>query len=192
MAKRKRRRLVEVDVLAEIESLATIAGASGSAIHRTLAADERFADRELPSERTVQDIVRELDYRDDSEPWSLTSAAMPDEGALVMPVLGELIRREEVEQTHITRAEADWIVRIRRAAPDMPLFATYRFARFYLALEDSDRADGLAVGDLDAVMALRPWSDEAWTERGKALLDAGRLSWPALLEGAYIELEAGG
>ena len=88
---------------------------SARATLERLRRDPRFRGRVLPSERTVQDIVRELTPADPSDPWRLGDAT-PEEAALILPALGQTMYRDG-HVPMLSRAEAEWLVRIRTAVP---------------------------------------------------------------------------
>ena len=68
---------------------------------------------ELPSDRTIQMIVKEARPPDPSGPWSLADAE-PRDVALVLPVLAAVVGKSQGRQ-HVTRAEAKWVVKLRSA-----------------------------------------------------------------------------
>lgn len=77
--------------------------------------------------------------------------ATPQEAAAVLPVLGELLRSSDWRERSITRLEAEWIVKLRTAVPDLPIPYALRYTRRYLAGieagEPTDRLDReLAAG----------------------------------------------
>lgn len=124
----RRRRRIPGPVLEAIEGLA-LRGFTPAQIDKELASRE-MAD--IPTTRTIRRIVADLAPRDPSTPWHLQDA--DDEAALVLPVLAEVIVQSEGRTRTLTRGEADWIARIRRAAPDYAdLFRVYSLARLALS-----------------------------------------------------------
>ena len=75
----------------------------------------QFTESGVPSENTVRDMVKEVMSRDPSGQWTLADAKI-EEIPLVLPVwrLARSFGRD------LTLAEADWVLRIRTAAQDMP------------------------------------------------------------------------
>jgi hypothetical protein len=102
------------------------------AIRRLVAAGERSPTRahralkeeglfENGNEVSVKTIARRLRYfsgkYDDSGPWSLADSD-PDDAHLVLEVLDRQMNGSPY-QSWPTRALAQWIIRVRKAAPDM-------------------------------------------------------------------------
>ncbi len=142
-------------------------GVNGAAIARALGVDQRFAAR-APSERTVQNVVRELSPPDPSEPWSLADAADGEEAAMVLPVLAAVIRESAGKVSMVTRSEAGWIVKLSRVAGDLPAWALYRLAGKYQRCQVSGRP----TRALDILVAFAPWRGSgAWERYGSALAD---------------------
>ena len=185
MPQRRRRRNIDVNVLAEIQKLSINDGASGAAIHRALDSDDRFTGR-VPSLRTVQDVFKQLTATDESGPWSLGEAVEKDEASLVLPVLAELLANATLGVSTLSVNEARWIARVRRASPDVPPLAAYHIARTYLARE----ARGEAASDVDAVLALRPWDGTGAIAPLTEAHEAGRVSTGAFLLGSVVYAEA--
>lgn len=166
MTKRQRRRRIDPDIMEAIEDMAA-KGIGGAAITRALEKDGRFAGR-VPSERTVQNVVRELSPPDPSESWSLADAADGEEAAMVLPVLAAVIRASAGKVSMVTRSEADWIVKLSRVAGDLPAWALYRLAGKYQRCQVSGRP----TRALDILVAFAPWRGSgAWERYGSALAD---------------------
>jgi len=119
---------------------------SAAEIHREL------GDRPDLSERTIRTAVSKLRGHDLSAPSHLEKGGDVD-AALVLPVLGAVIEQSEGRIRTLTRAQAEWITSIRRAAPDLtdPLHV------YELALV----ALGGKAEHVEQQLAFRPWlSDE--------------------------------
>lgn len=139
----------------------------------------------LPTERTIGRLVKELAAQaspDESEPWSLATAE-PDEAAVIMPVLGAILRHRTIGRPWITRGLAKWIVKVAAAAPTLPHYEQYIVAREYRAAELS-AARSIArpwVTDpktLDAFLACRPWESAEAAERYERLIEQGIVGQP--------------
>jgi hypothetical protein len=122
----------------------------------------KFKLNDIPSLRTVQNIVADLKSPKKSDPWSLADAGT-DEAALVMPVWREVVEYTQGKVSHLTKAEAEWIVKIRRVAPELwpdglSFWHIYLLAREYVLLTDLKKP---TTGP-DAYLAFAPW------ESGKA------------------------
>ena len=108
-----------------------------------------------PDSRHIRRIIDEVLARDRSQPWSLAKAA-PTEAASVPSVLAELIIRSEGRRSDVTEKEAEWITRIRLAAPDFDLWAVYMMAHNYMVRTER----GETTADLDTFLAFAPWRGE--------------------------------
>lgn len=116
MAKGQRTRPV---VKGRIEALATSTDLTAAAIHRTLLDDPAYADDAAEmKERTVQVIVKEARWRDDSGDWSLANPDFTgDDAAKILPVLSALVVSTDGRTNTITNQEAGWIVKLFDAVP---------------------------------------------------------------------------
>jgi hypothetical protein len=132
----------------------------------------RLHDR-LPQRRAIQNIVRAHTPRDPSGPWRMSAASNPSDAALILPVLAAVAEHSAGRTTTVTMREAEWIVRVLTAAPDVPPFDAYQLARQYMRFQDR----GVDTEPLDAVLALAPWRDDA--ERYWRVVDAshGAVGW---------------
>ena len=151
-------RRLSSSVLSLIEQLA-LDGFTPSQIERNLT-EKAVPLASQPSRRTLQRIVQAVRVKDRSGPWSLGDA-VGDEAELVLPVLRAYLNLtslrtvQEKRDLFITRAEARWIVKVARAAPELHVFDKYRLARAYLARETR----GQPTYDLDALLAFQPWDE---------------------------------
>jgi hypothetical protein len=125
---------VDPDVRHAIESFLA-RGWTPTSVLRMLEGDRQFAGR-TPSLRTVTSMKAGLSP-DRSGTWS-PFLAEPDEAALVMPVLVDLVRGEVL--TSITRATARCIARVRLLAPHLEVGEVLRWAGAYLVAGE-DPAD---------------------------------------------------
>jgi len=173
----KRRRYIDGDVQEAIEELAIETDWTPAQIQRKLEKQERFKDESrdtgtrVLSLRTTQKIVKEARHRDLSGRWELPDADDDGAAALILDVLAAVIEETEGRRQYLTKMEAAWVTRIRRAAPDLPpSFDTYRLARFYMAREHWQ----MPSPDLDALLAFAPWRSE---ERRQAYVLALQEEW---------------
>ena len=155
---RQRRRSWPLSVIGRIKEMAASELSSG-AIYRRLELEARsgeagFGLDDVPSRRTIHNIVDEHTPKDESERWLLKDAE-GDEATLVLPVLATLIEKMEGRRSYVTQAEAQWIVRIRRATPDLDLWTVYTLALAYMV-----RVEGGTKDHLDAFLAFAPWRSE--------------------------------
>lgn len=119
-------------------------------IHEDL--KERFRKR-APTLRTVERWVKVFAPPDPSGAWRFADAD-PQDAALVLPVLPDL-RVPGVRP--LTEEEASWIVRLRRAVPQMPPVVVRAMARQYMSYEHRN----LSTEPLDQILAqlCRPSAD---------------------------------
>lgn len=147
---------------AAVQSMAeglALQGLTPAQIERALI-EAGVAPADRPSRRTIQRLVQAVRVHDRSGPWSLGDAE-GDEAPLILPVLraylqlSSLQARKSSRSHFITKAEARWIVRIRRTAPDLHPFDVYLLARAYLGRETRNQV----THDLDALLAYQPWDE---------------------------------
>jgi hypothetical protein len=132
-------------------------------IYRLLKDNEKLLKgHDLPVLRTVQRIHRKAVPPDPSGPWSLADAEVdPDDAALVLPVLAEVIERSGGRWQQFSKDLAGWIVKVRVAAPDIPPRWAFTVAQSYQAGEKHKEA----VDGLDQMLGFAPWRDKAHVRR---------------------------
>lgn len=145
--RRRRRRAIEAPVLEDVLDKLDKAWLPKE-IHEALGMDERFTLDQVPSVRTIQRIAADHAPSSPDETWDLR-ASDPDDSALVVEALRDAYRQSEGRVRHFTRAEAEWVVRVKRARPDFSPWLAYRFARRYLARMEA----GEPTGPLDLQLA---------------------------------------
>lgn len=128
---------------------------SDAEIRYALEGDSRFADKErLPTRRTIANRRRAARGRDKSGPWRLGSLDEPADEALVTETIRELTKARGARVT-VTQKEAERLVQVRKARPDMDPRTAYALAVRYVA-----KGEG-STEWLDLQVAL--WGDnEAW------------------------------
>lgn len=167
MARRRRRRNQDPAVLARIRDLAET-GASAKDIEVSIGQDRDLADRRLPSLRTIQEIVQELSGTDPTEAWSLADAEPGDPlTRVLLDIKADVISRTRGRAKDITRGEASWVGRLLDAAPSLPPQVLHRMAQAYLRAQERSEP----VSELDAILALAPWSSPAHQERYLQAID---------------------
>lgn len=107
----------------------------------------------LPSLRTVQRVVKDVTVEDRSGTWNLSDCKGED-AKLILEVISELVIQTDGKVCSLTKAEAEWIVKIRKAVPDMKLYSTWAMARLYLIQESSGLKEFQA---LDNYLSFTPW-----------------------------------
>jgi hypothetical protein len=126
------------------------AGLAPKAIYDRLV--DEMGEENAPSYRTVQRIVERM-AKDLSGPWSLAEVEGLDEATLsvVLEALAQLIEDSSGQKASLTRAEAGWIAKLRKAAPDLDPGSLLTLARWYAAKEPGKTVD------LDVFVAFHPW-----------------------------------
>lgn len=153
-----------------------LAGLTPTEIVRQLETEKAKAQLEkwgcaVPSLRSVQRIVASMAAKEPSVPWRLADADAlePEARRVVLDALAQLILRSKGRRTSLTVAEADWVARLHDVAPELGGWNLHVLAREYLARGKDSTAD------LDAVLAFRPWHDDASFDRYQRAFDAGWL-----------------
>jgi len=127
-----------------------------AAIRRLVADKERITpaevERELdlspglegldkPERRSIARRLRALRPDDKSEPWDLSQVEVdlptlsPQDLAFLIRTLRVAYQQRQVPR--LTKREAEWIVRVGRARPDISEMLAYRFAHRYMAAQDA-------------------------------------------------------
>ena len=145
---KRRRRQIDADMERAIMVLAD--SHTPTQIHREL--ERRVGKDRTPALRTVQRVIADVTPKD-ALPWQLRDAD-PDDAALLLPVLAAAIERTEGRVRQVTRGHAEWIVRLRRASPEMPLYTAFALARIYVAQVER----GLPTTMFDELLAFAPWT----------------------------------
>ena len=131
-------------VQTEIHTLAA-GGWNAAQIEAALLARSDLTGR-VPGRRTIQKIARRMTVGPDR--WAPLDVS-PDEARLVLPVLGELIRRGIV--TSLDPKIALAIAAVREIAPGLPLYDAFRFAVRYSMTPHRDERQQI---DLDLARAV--------------------------------------
>lgn len=141
-------RRVDPEAKRAIQTLLVL-GYSPTAVLRRVEADEALHGR-VPSLRTITSMAAELRPRgEEGDTWTVGESD-PDEAALVLPVLAELIAAGQM--TSVTRETGRWIATIRRVVPDLPTLEVLVFAARYQAA--ATRGDSTHAIDVDLARRL--------------------------------------
>ena len=103
----------------------------------------------IPDERTIRRRITERRPPDPHDPWTLATTK-GDKAARLLPVLRAVLERTEGRTKGFSKATAEWVVRVRRAAPDLDPWYAYRIALAYQRRTDLD------TEDLDILLAFTP------------------------------------
>ena len=152
--------------------------------------EEGFKGKDVPSERTLRDMLKEFRPPEPTDTWSLAKAS-DEEAALVLPVLREVIERSGGEVASFSTPMAEQIARIRRLIPDKPwpailltFWDVYVLAVEYLrAKERKQLPDGA-----DAYLAFAPWRGLEEVMRYEQALKEGRIP-PRLLPPEFKDVD---
>jgi hypothetical protein len=175
-AKRRRRRAWPPEVMDAIRDLAA-QGYIAKEIDDRLALDPDMGDLPRPSVRSLQRLLADISPEGMGR-WAFgadDAAPGPDYDRLVLQTLGAVMAATEGRVRGLSQAEAEWVVRIRRARPDFTPAMAYRFARRYIEW----RARGESTEALDLQLAsanpvVEGMTDDALNDRARRHLAAGK------------------
>lgn len=162
-----RGKAIPVEIRQEIHRLVRLEGITNArAICRYLA--QKFTD--VPHERTVRNIVRELAPPDPSEPWQPSPDDDPEGAALVLETLSA-VALSRGKWPQVTKEHALWIAWLRKGWPDMEPMLAFSLAEDYRARHANQRT----TEDLDALLAYTPWRSEEHFYRWLALCELEKI-----------------
>ena len=167
--RRRAYRRVEREVRAEIERQARLPEPPPATEIRTvLELNEDFADR-VPPLRTIQAIARAASVIDESEPWRFEDG-LGVSASLILDVLAEVVERTDGRRRHLTRGEVAWVVRIRRARPDLQPWTAYLLARELMSGKGGEKAK--------MFLAFAPWRSDLARARYEEAIASGWVDPP--------------
>lgn len=100
-----------------------------------------------PALRTIQRLLGQMPTDDDA-PWGLGDAKGED-ARLILETQYLVFLASEGRRQHLTKREAAWVARVRKASPGMPPFDAVLWAYEYLSRE----ANKQSTEDLDIALA---------------------------------------
>lgn len=130
-----------------------------------------------PSERTIRWWVDAGKVRRPArpeDPWSLLSGR-PEDVGLVVPLVALFASLPESTRWLSIR-EAEIVVRLRRAAPDLHIVATATLASLYVERERLGRS----MTDLDLYVSVGPWRDDSLEAQRAYLVVCAAAGVPAI------------
>ena len=137
------------DVREAIKDLG-LAGNNAKRIVDILDARPEFEGR-VPRERAVRGVLAE-GASDRSDDWKLEDSYGTDLRA-VLDSLAAVVRVSGGRKTFLTTEEAQWVIRIAEAAPELNPWLRFKLATMYL----SRRAAAHTTIDFDVFLAFGPW-----------------------------------
>jgi hypothetical protein len=159
---RQRKRYIDGDIQDEIEAKA-LDGWGPSQIFRhlekKLEADVKH--RYPPNVRTIQRIVQDMVVPDTTGEWSITDNEGADARLVLDIMAANIVSKQGFMypdmKRKFTKGEAQWIIRVRKAAPDAPAKIIWTLAQLYIRKERKGITD---TADLDGYLAFTPWRDK--------------------------------
>jgi hypothetical protein len=153
---RRRRRNIDPDLEKWIEAQAR-RGIPPIEIYRQMTEGDQWKHLEnLPLLRTVQSMAQEQRFVDKSGPWSVADEDFsPEDARLILEVFADVIAFNHKKHV-FTKAEAAWVLKVRRIAPRLYLDRVWEFARAYMLAESK----GESTAGLDALLAFMPWKNK--------------------------------
>jgi hypothetical protein len=136
------------DVVRAIELLDDAGWGSAAEIREHLAKHHDYKER-VPELRTVQLAIQRHHERQGKEEWSLSKAQL-GQVRPVIEVLEDILEWSGGAITHVKKSEAEFILKIREAAPLLPPLKVWRAAREYVRRTSR----GEDTSSLDSYLAL--------------------------------------
>lgn len=112
----------------------------------------------MPSKRTVERMVKHycsMSKPGDSDTWSVADSE-PEDAALILKVLADVMLFTHGEKPTFTRQEAKWVLKIGKMLPEAySLTQIWLLAKDYVVAETRHQE----TGHLDAYLAFKPWKN---------------------------------
>jgi hypothetical protein len=149
---------LDADIKADMMELIA-AGYSPHSVWQELSL--RFPDRDIPSERTIYRWARGRRPAPTALAWDWSEASGED-AALVLEALGAAIAGTNGRISRFSQQEGELILKIRKAAPNLPAATSWFFSQEYAAAKDTAHLDAAlavaqasqpGVGPSDAAVA---------------------------------------
>ena len=152
-------------IYAELVRLGRLHDDAGQADHENLEAAP-WSERDVPDLRTIQRAVGDLRLPE-GEPWTLCTNNA-DQAAAILPILAAVIREHSV-RVRLSCGQAEWLWTVRKIAPDLPPWWTYRVGMALLRRSSTDAP----TADIQAWLAFRPWASDEDSEAYSKAIEAG-------------------
>ncbi|MEZ4501040.1 MAG: hypothetical protein R3C39_00230 [Dehalococcoidia bacterium] len=111
--------------------------------------------------------------KDGSALWSLADGRGDESDRLILETKRVVLEKTEGRES-VSIAEAQWIARVRSAAPSMEPYTAFTVARLYLMREGR----GEDMHDLDVMLAYRPWKSVEDALEWVRAVESGVVPWP--------------
>jgi hypothetical protein len=177
-------RRIDGDIHEGIQIIALQRTWTPAQIYRYLDDQPEFVGR-IPSQRTIQRIVREFRVNDLSDEWSISDSD-PDDAAAVLHMLSQSIKSGFVDYgvgKGITKQEVFWYLHIKKIAPDLSFIQQQVLSNLYRIREQKKNP----TNELDAYLALSPWRCDQDRDNYKDLVNRGRIPpvpmWEVMVDG---------
>ena len=138
----------------------------------------RFGERDkFPNKRSIERLVKELRYADESPPWTVEDSD-PEDAKLILEWLASFNGFGK----GLKKVEAFWHLKIQRIAPDLSWVRAGVLANLYRIRT----AKEASTEELDAYLGFAPWRGAEALERYKEMVGAGRVKpmvmWDTMVE----------
>lgn len=138
--------------------------------------DTRLVDREdeIPSASTIDRWILKLRPQDTSGEWGIEHAKDGDDARIVLEVyraLRDATDGVEPKKGHFTHLEAEWIIRVKRAAPTLDDFRVWIVADHYVRA----KLQGQKTEGLLSFLGYRPWENKENKKRYQWALEHNQI-----------------
>jgi hypothetical protein len=169
---------IDGNILSKAMELALTTDWNAAQIFRDL--DRQFKDQfedRMPTQRTIERIVKEYRAMDKSQPWTIEESD-PEDARLILEWLASCNGFGK----GLTKAEAFWHLKIQRIAPDLSFGRAGILANLYRIRT----AKEASTEELDAYLGFAPWRGAEALERYKKMVGAGWVKpmamWDTMVE----------
>jgi hypothetical protein len=167
---------MEGDIQDRAQELALTTDWNAAQIFKDL--KRRFGERdEFPNKRSIERLVKEFRYADESPPWTVEDSD-PEDAKLILEWLASFNGFGK----GLKKVEAFWHLKIQRIAPDLSWVRAGVLANLYRIRT----AKEASTEELDAYLGFAPWRGAEALERYKQMVGAGRVKpmvmWDTMVE----------
>ena len=112
---------------------------------------DKYGEDQAASIRVIQNITKEI--RENRVPWNRLEAGGYDSG-FILEVLADVHEKTNGKKAQFTQEEADWVMWVSKAAPDLPLYGVWMLAQLYMG---ETRSANPQFDQLDLFIGTRCW-----------------------------------